>query len=276
MSQRNFRELLEGKWKEGKFLCVGLDSDLDKIPEIVRQGGPRETLVAFNRAIVDATHDLAGSYKSNSAFYEAHGDQGFAALRETISYIREVAPDVPVILDAKRGDIGNTNAGYIDAAFGYFGADAITVHPYMGRESLQPFLDRADKGIIVLCRTSNPGAGEFQDLKVDGTELYKIVAQHVVKEWNTNGNCCVMVGATYPEELAQVRSIIGDMPILIAGIGAQNGDLEKTIKNGLDSRKKGLILSASRSVIFTSSGADYAAAARTAAEKLDSEIRKAL
>lgn len=257
-------------------LCVGLDPDLQKIPESARKNGPRETIVAFNRSIVDATRDLVSTYKPNSAFYEAHGDEGIAALRETIFYIRDVAPDVPVILDAKRGDIGHTNQGYVDAAFDYLSADAITVHPYMGRESLQPFLDMKDKGIIVLCRTSNEGAGEFQDLQVSNEPLYKVVARHVMEKWNANGNCCAMVGATYPEELGEVRAIVGDMPILIAGIGAQNGDLEKTIKHGLNSTKRGLILSASRSVIFASPGEDYVEMARTKAQELDGAIRKAL
>ncbi len=173
MDSRNFREMLEAKWAEGKFVCVGLDSNFDAIPESVRRIDTRtgitsagHTMVAFNRAVVDATHDLVAAYKPNAAFYEACGAEGLEALYRTIEDIHVIAPDVPVILDAKRADIGSTNAGYVEAAFGFLGADAITVHPYLGAEALQPFLARAEKGIIVLCRTSNPGAGEFQDLEV--------------------------------------------------------------------------------------------------------------
>ncbi len=276
MSDRNFRQLLEAKWEEGKFLCVGLDSDLEKIPEAARQRGTRETIVNFNRAIIDATHDLVCAFKPNSAFYEAHGDEGWQALRETIQYIHEKAPEVPVILDAKRADIGNTNDGYAHSAFDHLHVDALTVNPYPGREALAPFLSRADKGIIVWCRTSNEGAGEFQDLMVGGERLYKVVARDGAKEWNKNGNCGLVVGATYPEELREVRAIVGDMPILIPGIGAQNGDTHKAVSAAKDSRGKGMIINASRSVIFASSGADYAKAARAKAIELHSAITKAL
>ena len=276
MADRNFRELLGAQWDEGKFLCVGLDSDLEKIPECAKQGDARKTLVAFNHAIIDATRDLVCAYKLNSAFYEAAGDGRFSALRDTIEYIHQVAPDVPVILDAKRADIGNTNEGYVKSAFGYLEADAITVHPYLGREALEPFLARKERGVFVLCRSSNPGAGEFQDLKVDGEELYKIVARHVADEWNGNGNCGLVVGATYPAELAHVRTIASDMPILIPGIGAQGGDLQKTVAAGKDARGTGFIIAVARAVIFASSGADYAAAARKKAEELHGAIGAAL
>lgn len=273
---RNFRELLEARWEEGRFLCVGLDTDLDKIPEAAQAGGTRETIVAFNRAIVDATKSLVCSYKPNTAFYEAQGDQGVAALRETIEYILDVAPGVPIILDAKRADIGNTNEQYARAAFEHLRADGITVNPYLGGESLAPFFNRKDKGIVVLCHTSNSGADEIQGLKVAGEPLYKHIARLAATSWNKNGNCCAMVGATYPEELAEVRGIVGDMPILVAGIGAQNGDLEKTIRAGKDSRGRGLIVNASRSIIFASNKADFAAAARAKAEELHSAIAKAV
>jgi orotidine-5'-phosphate decarboxylase len=272
---RNFRQLIEGKWAQGKALCIGLDSALEKIPESIG-GDVRERLVAFNRAIIDATHDLACAYKPNSAFYEAHGDQGLAALRETIYYLNEVAPDVPVILDAKRADIGNTNEQYAMAAFDYLHADAITVHPYMGEDAMRSFFARTDKGIFVLCRTSNAGSGEFQNLLVDGEPLYKVVARHVATTWNVNGNCFAFVGATYPEELAEVRSIVGDEPVLTAGVGAQNGDTIRCIENGKNSNGNGLIINASRSIIFASREADFAHVARREAEKLDGEIRALL
>jgi len=295
MNQRNFRELLEAQWSRGNFVCVGLDSEFSKIPRCLWQDGEshigivdeREidiagTIVAFNRATVEATKGLVCAYKPNSAFYEAHGDEGIAALHRTIVDIHIIAPDVPVILDAKRADIGNTNNGYVEAAFDFLQADAITVHPYLGAEALQPFLARAEKGIIVLCRTSNPGAGEFQDLywQVSGSHkiaqltgklsvtLFEQVADNVATNWNKNGNCALVVGATYPAELKRVRQIVGDMPILIPGVGAQGGDVEKTVTAGKDSRGWGMIINASRSIIFASSGEDFAAAARRETEKL--------
>ena len=267
---------MDAKWGEGKMLCVGLDPDLNKIPQSVKGSGPRERIVAFNRAIIDATADLVCAYKPNSAFYEAHGDEGFAALRETVFYIQEKAPEVPVILDAKRGDIGNTNDGYAEAVFGYLSVDAVTMHPYLGREALQPMLDHADKGIFVLCRTSNLGAGEFQDLKVEGEELYKVVARHVAEAWNAKGNCGLVVGATYPEELKLVREVAPDLPILIPGVGAQNGDLAKSVAVGKDARGSGIIVAVGRAVIFTSSGTDYANAARMKAQELHGAIAAAL
>ena len=273
---RNFRELLEGKWDEGKFLCVGLDSDITKIPKAAEKEDTSTTIVAFNRAIIDATKDIVCAYKPNSAFYEAHGDQGIAALRETIMYIIESAPTVPVILDAKRADIANTNEQYARAAFEYLQADAITVQPYLGREPLEPFYSRKDKGVIVLCHTSNPGADEVQSLPVGKEKLYEVVARLAATTWNGHGNSCVMVGATYPKELGEVRAIVGDMPILIAGIGAQEGSLKKTIENGLNSRKKGLIVNAARSIIFASREKDFAEVARKKAEALHNAIRKSL
>ena len=272
---RHFGELTKAQWARQKFLSVGLDSELTKLPDDLRQLGVREALVGFNRAIIDATKDIAGSYKPNTAFYEAHGDEGWAALRETIQYIQEQAPETPVIVDAKRADIGNTNNGYVDAIFENLRADAITVHPYLGKEALAPFLARKEKGIIVLCRTSNPGSGEFQDLDVDGEPLYLRVARRVSEAWNDAGNCALVVGATYPEELAKVRAI-SQLPILIPGIGAQGGDIGKTVAAGKDSAGAGMMIAASRSIIFASSGADFAEAARKSAQELDSAIKNSL
>lgn len=294
MSERNFRQLLEAQWERDNFVCVGLDSELSKIPKAIANPlSPRETIFEFNRHIVDATKDLVCAYKPNIAFYEAEGEGGLTALRETIIHIHAVAPEVPVILDAKRADIGSTNAGYVKMAFETLGADAITVHPYLGAEALQPFLERADKGIFVLCRTSNPGAGEFQDLHViasvederrwgfpgDNLEavpmtLYKNVAYRVAYDWNKNGNCGVVVGATCPEELQEVRDIVGDMPILIPGIGAQGGDVEETVSAGKDSRGRGMIMNSSRGIIFASNGPDFAEAARRETIKLRDRINQ--
>src|SRR3989338_5512554 len=275
MTSRNFRELLESRCKLGNFLCVGLDSELSRIPESARGTTVRETIVNFNQQIADATADLVCAFKPNPAFYESHGEEGWGALRETISYIHAVAPEVPVILDAKRGDIKNTNRNYAESAFDYLRADAITVQPYLGGEPLAPFFERKEKGIIVLCHTSNGGAGEIQDLKMEGGEpLYKVVARLAKEKWNANGNCCVMVGATYPEELSAVRAIIGDMPILTAGIGAQHGDLERAVKAGKDKNGRGFIINSSRSVLFASGGSDYVEAARKKATEIDGAIRE--
>ncbi|MBI4090667.1 MAG: orotidine-5'-phosphate decarboxylase [Candidatus Komeilibacteria bacterium] len=291
MSNRNFRELLQTKWDQGRFVCVGLDSELSKIPEAAQHHNDRmNTVFTFNTQIVATTHEVVGAYKLTSAFYEALGEAGWAALRQTINLIKHSVPGMPIILDAKRADIDNTNKGYVEMAFEYLGVDAITVHPYMGQKSLQPFLDRADKGIFVLCRTSNPGAGEFQDLVITPSwddemnwglpsrsrgeseptrmPLFQYLAYRVSRDWNEKGNCGLVVGATAPKELAKVREIVGDMPILIPGIGAQGGDLEATLKAGVDANGRGVIINSSRGIIFASSGADFAEAAGRETEKL--------
>lgn len=273
---RDFNQLLQAKWEAGKFLCVGLDPDVAKMPEGITGASAEERIVAFHRAIIDATRDVAAAFKPNNAFFEAHGEEGWRALKTTIEYIHHAAPEVPVILDAKRADIGNTNNGYARMAFDILEADAITVHPYLGAEAMRPFLERADKGIIVLCRTSNEGAHEFQDSDIHGEPLYKKVAEHVASDWNTNGNCGLVVGATYPAELAEVRAVAPDVPFLIPGIGAQGGDLEAAVKAGRDARGRGIIVNASRAVLYASGGADFADAARAKVEEYDSAIRAAL
>lgn len=292
MEKRNFRKLLENRWSKGKFVCVGLDSELNKIPVCVHEavgnrGAPfhsTDTIVAFNKAIVQATKDLTCAYKPNSAFYEAQNIEGIAALQTTIAWIHVIAPDIPVILDAKRADIGNTNAGYVDFAFNYLQADAITVHPYLGQEAMQPFLDCKDKGVIVLCRTSNPGASEFQDWGAINNQgnppLYKRVAFQVRKYWNKNDNCALVVGATYPDELREVRELVRDVPILIPGVGFQQKDVplekqvEQVVSAGKDSRGRGMIINSSRGIIFASSGSDFAEAARRETEKLHNLINQ--
>jgi orotidine-5'-phosphate decarboxylase len=266
--ERHFGDLLSARATEGKFVSVGLDSDLGKIPKAAYQydlgGGvyTSGTIAAFNTAIVEATHDLVGAYKPNLAFYLAHGEEGLAALRQTIQHIHDIAPEVPVILDAKVGDIGNTNAGYAKFAFDHLQADAITVHPWLGAEAMKPFLDRANKGVFVLCHTSNPGAGELQDLWSDGRQLYQEVAINVAELWNGNGNCGLVVGATYPSELVSVRRSVADLPILIPGIGAQGGELKESVLNGLNSQWQGIIINSSRGIIFASDNVDFAEAAR--------------
>ena len=266
---------LEQCWQQNTLVCVGLDSDYAQLPASVKQGRSIEdAMFAFNREIIDATHDLVCAYKPNAAFYEAQGDNGLRALIQTVHYIHEIYPHIPVILDAKRADIGSTNLGYVAAAFDIIGADAITVHPYLGKEALAPFLARKEKGIIVLAKTSNPGASEFQDLRVGdaGEPLYQVVARHVAQTWNTNGNCALVVGATYPADLSKVRAIIGDMPVLIPGVGTQGGEVAAIVNAGKDSRGWGMIISASRSIIFASKERDFAQAARHATEQLRAEI----
>lgn len=256
--------------KNNSLLCVGLDADVDKLPDSIKD--QPDALFAFNKAIIDATADLVCAYKPNSAFYESLGEDGIRQLKQTADYLHENYPDIPVILDAKRADIGNTNNGYVDFTYDYLGMDAITLHPYLGREALEPFLARTDKGSIILCRTSNPGAGEFQDLMVDGQPLYRHVAKAVSKDWNDANNCMLVVGATYPDEMRQIRAIVGDMLFLVPGVGAQGGDIEAIMAAGIDSKKQGMIISSSRGIIYASSGNDFAEVARIEASKLKEEI----
>lgn len=258
--------------KNNSLVCVGLDTDIDKLPAHIKT--LEHPQYQFNKSIIDATHDVVCAYKPNSAFYEALGDSGVVQLKMTCDYLHTTYPEIPIILDAKRADIGNTNEGYIKYVFDYLQADAVTLQPYLGAEALKPFLDQADKGIIILCRTSNPGAGEFQDLTVDGEQLYKYVCKKVVNSWNINNNCLLVVGATYPEELAEIRKLAGDMTFLVPGTGAQGGDVEKTVKAGINSQKAGMIINSSRGIIFASNAEDFAQKSREEAIKLRDEINK--
>ncbi|MEK7110044.1 MAG: orotidine-5'-phosphate decarboxylase [Patescibacteria group bacterium] len=259
-----FQEKLDRIIKKNKSLvCVGLD----------------QNQFLFNKTIIEATHDLVCSYKLNTAFYESIGHEGIKALKDTCNYLIKKYPEIPIIIDAKRADIGNTNRGYVQFVFTYLGADAVTVHPYLGEEAIRPFLDCKDKGIIILCKTSNPGSDEFQNLQVSIPSLYdrakmvrplyQIVAENVANKWNKNKNCMLVVGATYPNELKEVRSIVGDITLLVPGIGAQGGDLEATLKVGLNSKKQGLIINSSRGIIFAENP-------RNEAMKLRNEINKFL
>jgi orotidine-5'-phosphate decarboxylase len=265
---RHFNELLQAQWSRGKFLCVGLDPDLEKIPVSQRKSGTEETLTSFDRSIVDAVAEHVCAFKLNSAFYEVHGDEGWRAMRSTIAYIEECAPEVPVILDAKRADIGNTSEAYARAAFDHLRADAITVNPYLGSDGLKPFFDRSEKGVFVLCHTSNKSAAEIQDLEVGGESLYKIVAKNV-QQWNTNGNAGIVMGATYPEQLREVRAVVGNIPMLIPGIGTQAGDLEKVVEYAKDNKGQGFIVSVSRDII-------YAQNPKSRAMHFDAMIRAAI
>lgn len=256
--------------KNNSLVCVGLDSEIAKLPEQLKT--TEHPQFEFNKAIIDATHDLVCAYKPNSAFYEARGEKGIAELKMTFDYITQNHPEIITILDAKRADIGNTNNGYVNFAFDYLNADAITLHPYLGSGAIGPFLQREDKGSIILCRTSNPGADELQDLQVNGEPVYRIVAKKVSAEWNINGNCMLVMGATYPDELREVREITGDMTFLVPGVGAQGGDIEKTMKAGLNKKKTGMIINSSRGIIFASNNEDFAQKAREETQKLRDTI----
>ena len=264
---KTFAERLsEAQRSSGSLVCVGLDPDSRKLPaDLAADSAP---LYAFNRRIVDATFDIAAAYKPQVAFYSAAGAE--EQLASSIRYIRERAPAALVILDAKRGDIGNTAEAYVREAFERYGADAVTVNPYMGADSVLPFLASKEYGAIVLCRTSNSGAKDFQDLSFDGLPLYRHVAAHAATHWNQNGNLMLVVGATVPREMAELRAAHPHIPFLVPGIGAQGGDLKATLAAGLDAHGAGLLISASRSIIYADGGT--AAAIRAAAKDLHTEI----
>lgn len=246
-------------------LCLGLDPDFEKIPEKFKS--MEFPQFEFSKWIIDETHEYTASYKTNSAFYEARGDKGIRELKMTIDYINKNHPEIFTILDAKRADIGNTNKGYVTYVFDWLNFDAVTLHPYLGQEALEPFLERKDKVSIILCRTSNPGAGELQDLESGGKPLWQIVAEKVSKEWNKNYNCMIVVGATYPEEMKKIREVTGDMTFLVPGIGKQGGDLEAVMKAGLNDESLGLLISSTSAIIFSENPKEEA-------KKLCEEIRK--
>lgn len=271
-----FMQMLERAWaRNDSLVCVGLDPEPQRFPASLRDDP--DAIFRFCAAIVDATADLACAFKPQIAHFAARGAED--ALARLIAHIHAKHPGVPVILDAKRGDIGSTAAYYAQEAFDRYGADAVTLNPYLGRDSAQPFLDRADKGVVLLCRTSNPGARDLQDLVVrdaDGSErrLYQHVAATIAREWNANGNCLLVVGATYPEELADVRRIVGELPLLVPGVGAQGGDVAAVVRNGRTAAGTGLLVSSSRAILYASQGADFADAARAAAQSLRDAINR--
>jgi orotidine-5'-phosphate decarboxylase len=267
-----FTQKLASTWEANDSLvCVGLDPEIERFP--ARMRSEASPIFQFNKAIIDATADLVCAYKAQFAHYAAYEAED--QLERTIEYIHRAYPGVPVILDAKRGDVGNTAERYAIEAFERYAADAVTVNPYLGGDSLEPFLKHADKGVVVLCRTSNPGAGELQDLMVGGRPLYQVVAELAARRWNARGNCLLVVGATYPKELAEVRELVGDMPLLVPGVGAQGGDVTQAVQSGQTRAGTGLIVSSSRGILYASADADFARAARAAAEKLRTQINSA-
>ena len=266
----NFVEKLARASRENRsLLCVGLDIDPALMPEGIG-------VFEFNKAIIDATADLVCAYKPNIAFYEALGSEGMHALKLTRNYIPE---GIPAIIDAKRGDIGNTVKAYARSLFDYFNFDATTASPYLGFDSLAPFIEYRDRGVIVLCRTSNPGAVDFQSLscEADGQRkvLFEVVAEKV-SQWNTHGNLGLVVGATYPEELKLIRQRYPDMIILIPGVGAQGGELAQVVKCGAGTGRQKTIINSSRQIIYASKGEDFAWAARQVAEELRDQINRFL
>jgi orotidine-5'-phosphate decarboxylase len=249
--------------KNDSLLCVGLDPDPARLPAGM-------TISEFNREIVDATRDVVCAYKPNLAFYEAEGLAGLKSLEETLSHIPS---GIPVIGDAKRGDIGNTARMYAHSMFDVFGFDAATVSPYLGFDSVEPFTSYADRHTFLLCRTSNRSAKDFQDLEADGRPVYEHVALKAL-EWNTGGNIGLVVGATYPQELERIRQLCPSMCLLVPGVGSQGGDLEQVVSKGSDSDGAGAIINVSRAVLYASTEADFAQAARTAASALRDDINR--
>jgi orotidine-5'-phosphate decarboxylase len=260
--------LAQAQKTAASLVCVGLDPDPAKLPADLQNSVT--PLFDFNRRIVDATCDVAAAYKPQIAFYSAVGAE--AELTASIRYIRERAPHAVVILDAKRSDIGNTAEAYAREAFDRYAADAVTINPYMGEDSVRPFLARPERGAILLCRTSNPGARDFQDLLIDGVPLYKRVAQRAAADWNSLANLMLVVGATYPREMAELRRAHPELSFLVPGIGAQGGDLAATLAAGLNAQGTGLLINSSRGIIYAGGGGF--AAIRAAAYELRDAINR--
>jgi orotidine-5'-phosphate decarboxylase len=250
-------------------LCIGIDPVLEQMPDSVRRAP--EPLVAFSKAIIDAAADLAAAFKINTAFYEAYGSAGWRALEKTFRYLPSNALK---IADAKRGDIGNTARMYAQAFFEQLGADALTVNPYLGGDSVKPFIERPEKGVFFLCLTSNPGARDLQYFSDGSKSLHEKVAA-LVQEWNTSSNCGLVVGATHPDELSHLRKLVPDLPFLIPGIGAQGGDLQASVQYGTDAEGTNALYNSSRAILYASPGEDFAAAARVEAERTRDAINQA-
>ncbi|WMW82057.1 orotidine-5'-phosphate decarboxylase [Undibacterium cyanobacteriorum] len=259
-----FIQKLSQAWTSNQsLLCVGLDPDIKKFPaEFASQP---DAIFAFCKAIIDATADVACSFKPQIAYFAALRAED--QLEEICRYLKQNYPHIPIVLDAKRGDIGATAEQYAREAFERYEADAVTVNPYMGFDSVAPYLEWKDRGAIVLCRTSNAGGSDLQFLDVGGKPLYQHVAHLVADKWNTNGQCALVVGATFPNEIAQVRALVGDMPLLIPGVGAQGGDVESTVKAGRTANGTGMMINSSRAILYakTNEGESFSAAARRVA-----------
>ncbi len=261
-----FLEKLSRAWAtNNSLLCVGLDPDMSRFPPEL-QGKP-DAILSFCKAVIDATADAVCAFKPQIAYFAALRAED--QLEALCAYVRQQYPQLPIVLDAKRGDVGATAEQYAREAFERYGADAVTVNPYMGADSVAPYLEWKDRGAIILCRTSNPGGSDLQFLTVEGKPLYQHVAQLVAEKWNTNGQCGLVVGATFPQELAEVRRIVGDMPLLVPGIGAQGGDIEATVQAGKTPAGAGMMINSSRAILYAkadeAAGEDFAQAARRVA-----------
>lgn len=257
-----FTEYLAAAWsRNDSLLCVGLDPDPARFPAHLQ--GHSDAIFLFCTAIVDATADLVCCFKPQIAYFAARRAED--QLEALIGYIHEKHPGIPVVLDAKRGDIGPTAEQYAVEAFERYRADAVTVNPYLGRDSVTPYLAYPDKGVILLCRTSNPGGSDLQSLDVGGEKVYERVARWVTREWQGSGQCALVVGATFPAEIARVRQLVGDLPLLVPGIGAQGGNIEATVKAGQDQKGMGLMINSSRAILYADSDESFAEAAREAA-----------
>ncbi len=267
-----FVDKLRRRWAEkDTLLCIGLDPEPERFPGVFR--ARNDAIFEFNRAIIDATADLVCAYKPQVAHYSACAAED--QLVRTIEYLQEHYPEVGILLDAKRGDIGSTAERYAREAFDRYRADAVTVNPYMGLDAIEPFLAREDKGVVVLCRTSNPSARTFQDLNVDGKPLYVRVAEEAVQRWNRHGNLLLVVGATFPAALRELRAITPSVPFLVTGVGVQGASVVHAVEQGQDAEGAGLLISTSRAVLYASSEPDFAAAARRTAETLKNDINRA-
>jgi len=273
----NFLEkLIMVSRQHNSLLCVGLDPEPDRFPAHLRSMPVAQAVVHFCQAIIDATAPYVCAYKPNLAFFEVLGPEGMYVFQEVL---RAIPAPVPIIADAKRGDLGNTARNYAAALFDVYGCDAVTVNPYLGYDSVAPFLAYQQKGVLLLCRTSNPSAHDFQDLPVQGEKgqvrpLYEVVARRV-QSWNEAGNCGLVVGATYPQELRAIRALCPNMPILIPGVGVQGGDLEASVIAGVDAMGEKAIIAVSRSVLYAGSGNDFATVAANEARLLRDRINKA-
>lgn len=302
MQRPRFIDQIRSKWNENKFVCVGLDADIDKLPESLNSLSITDKVFYFNQSIIDATHDVIAAYKPNVAFYEELGPEGWEALIKTVAYIHEKYPDIPVILDAKRADIGNTNKKYAQMAFELVKADAVTLNvQYFGSDSLAPFEEYPERGLIIIAKSSNLGSPELQDMPIDLKEafgqslltkdefdkltevsefqnrnprVYEIVAYMAAKRWNKFGNIGLVVGAAHPETFQTIRKIAGDLPLLIPGIGTQGGDLQQTLQVAPDSQQQGMIISSSSGIIYASKGKDFAKAARKKTLELHHQINE--
>jgi orotidine-5'-phosphate decarboxylase len=266
-----FTEKLAARWREADtLLCVGLDPDPARFPAPLRDRD--DAIFAFCRAIVDATAEFACAFKPQVAYFASRRAED--QLERLLAHVRGAHPQVPVILDAKRGDIGSTAEHYAREAFERYGADAVTLSPYMGLDSIEPFLEYADRGVFLLCRTSNPGGDELQMLDVGGERLYEHVARLAARRWNTNGQLGLVVGATYPNELARVRAIAAELPLLVPGVGAQGGDVRAAVQSGQNARGDGMVINSSRAILYAGHGEDFAAAAREVARRTRDEINR--